>query len=211
MKLVIAFRVLFLSIISAQVSASIITIDFNDPTKIGSYYLDGQIAYSSDELNLGTTGAWGALIISSPPSNYQGGPNNGTPYLQSSMFSSVFIETTGNMTFDFLNFDLGEYSQYNPTSQVTLTGQRKTGEILQTILTLDGIFDGIGGVNDFQNITLGSNWTDLTSVSFSSEAYSLDNLVMDVKSTVQEVPEPQSLVLFSLGLFGMRLLRKKQK
>jgi len=115
------------------------------------------------------------------------------------------------MTFDFLNFDLGEYSQYNPTSQVTLTGQRNTGETLQTILTLDGIFDGIGGVNDFQNITLGSNWTDLTSVSFSSEAYSLDNLVMDVKSTIQEVPEPQSLVLFSLGLFGMRLLRKKQK
>ena len=82
---------------------------------------------------------------------------------------------------------------------------------------LDGIRDGVGGVNDFQTFFLPSSFTDLTSVVFlgtrnpddtlfefeSFSAFALDNIL------VTAVPEPSTITLFSLGLVSLWYFRRR--
>jgi hypothetical protein len=83
--------------------------------------------------------------------------------------------------------------------QVSITGNVFGGGLLNMLVTLDGIRDGAGGVDDFQIVNL-VGWTNLTSVVFTGVNalgafgdYSIDNIVVD------SVPEPVSFLLFGVA------------
>lgn len=106
-----------------------------------------------------TLGASGAFDIISPSSSYTGGPYNGTPYLHSSIYSSVSINTLNSTEkLVLLGLDIGEYSAFAKTQTVGLTGYRIDGSVVSTTISLDEVFDGDSILNDFQTITFDSNW-----------------------------------------------------
>jgi len=71
-------------------------------------------------------------------------------FLQSSIFSSIYIQANQSDIFNLISFDLGEYSSYASNSSVTITGFKNNGNQISTTHQLDGLFDGLGNINDFQ-------------------------------------------------------------
>ena len=178
--------------------AKIISINFEDPALVGTYYLDGELVLNTP-VQIGTTGINGAADILAPPTNYTSGPNDGNAYLHSSVFSSIFIQASQNDLFNLVTLELGEYSSYTSNGAVTITGFKNNGNQITTTLQLDGFFDGLGGINDFQLITLDTNWSNLTRVEFDNSAYSLDNIQLDINP----VPIPAAFWLFGSGVIGL--------
>ena len=185
-------------VLSTSVNADIVSIDFEDPILTGQYFLDGDLVTNSP-VQIGTTGSNGAADIIAPPASYTTGPNNGSAYLHSSIYSSIYIQAHQSDSFDLISLDLGEYSSYASNSSVTITGFKINGNQISTTLQLDSLFDGLGGINDFQLIALDASWSNLTRVEFDNSAYSLDNIQLDLKP----VPVPAAVWLFGSGLIGL--------
>lgn len=185
-------------VISSNSIANVITIGFEEPSLSGQYYLDGELVLTSP-VNIGTLGINGAADIIAPPASYTSGPNNGSAYLHSSNYSSIFFQANQNDIFSLLSFDLGEYSSYTNNDSVSITGYKNSGGQITASFQLDGLFDGLGGFNDFQLVTLDTNWSNLTRVEFDSSAYSLDNIQIELNP----VPVPAALWLFISGVMGL--------
>ena len=82
-----------------------------------------------------------------------------------------------------------------------LTGTQADGTVLVEELAIDGIFDGLGGVEDFQHYDL--DWTNLVRVDFETQGVSFDNI------NLAAVPEPSAILLFIGGTLTF-LFRKYQ-
>lgn len=190
--------------VSPVASAGLVTLDFEAPSIVGRYFLDGEL-FIDDSVQAGTTGVNGAASIINPPASYTTGPNNGSAYVQSSVDSSIFIDSAGYGVFSLLSLDLGEYSQYANTVSVTITGFKQGGGQVSDILQLDNLFDGLNGMADFQRLQFDSDWSGLTRVEFDSGAYSLDNIQLNLAA----VPVPAAIWLFASGLVGILGLRRK--
>ena len=185
-------------ILSTSANASIVTMDFGEPSLVGQYFLDGELV-TNTPVQIGTLGSNGAADIIAPPVSYTSGPINGSAYLHSSIYSSIFIQANQSDIFSLISFDLGEYSSYSSNDSVTITGYKNSGTQITETFQLDSLFDGLGGINDFQSITLDANWNNLTRVEFDSSAYSLDNIQLDIN----QVPVPTAVWLFGSGLLGL--------
>ena len=68
-------------------------INFENPSLAGQYFLDGEYL-TENAIQIGTIGVNGAFYILTPPGSYISGPNNGSAYLHSSIYSSIFLQTT---------------------------------------------------------------------------------------------------------------------
>ncbi len=185
-------------VISSGSIADIVSLDFEDPLLAGQYFLDGELV-ANTPVQIGTTGSNGAADIIDPPSSYTSGPNNGSAYLHSSIYSSIYIQASQTDFFSLISLDLGEYSSYASNDSVTITGFKNSGNQITTTFQLDSLFDGLGGINDFQLITLNSSWSGLTRVEFDNSAYSLDNIQLDINP----VPIPAAFWLFVSGVLGI--------
>lgn len=93
------------------------------------------------------------------------------------------------------------------TNNINITGLKSNGQILSANFEIDGLFDGIGGISDFKLFAF--NWSDLIRVDFNSVGFSFDNIT--VSTVLVDVPEPPTLVLFGLGIFGLLIKRRKQQ
>jgi hypothetical protein len=185
-------------VLSTSVNAGVVTLDFDDSSLANQYFLDGELV-TNTPVQVGTVGINGAADIINPPASYTSGPSNGSAYLHSSIYSSIFLQANGTDTFNLLSLELGEYSSYAAPATVNITGFINGGGQVSTHISMDGIFDGLGGVSDFQFATFGSNWSNLTRVEFDSNAYSLDNIQLDINS----VPVPAAVWLFGSGILGL--------
>jgi len=193
-------------VLSTSVNASVVSLNFEDPSILNKYYLDGELI-ATTPVQIGTSGTGGAADIIAPPASYTSGPNNGSAYLHSSSYSSIFLQANGIDVFNLLSLDLGEYSSYSVNGSVTITGFINGGGQVSTTLSIDDVFDGLGGVNDFQLITFDPSWRNLTRVELDNAAYSLDNIQLDMNP----VPVPAAVWLFGSGLFGLIGIARRKK
>ena len=170
---------------------------FQDAYGDGDRYVEGDYFVES----VSTPRHHGSLIRFDPfdPRSLDIVPNNGTIHAGATYFSNVSIQRNDDAPFTLVSLDIGEYSEYaSPPSAVTLVGHRFDGTTISSSLSLDGQFDGYGGIDDFQNYTL--NWEDIVKLEFQGYVFSFDNVVME------SIPEPTTLVL--LGFGGLILRRR---
>jgi hypothetical protein len=133
-------------------------------------------------------------------------PTTPTSTVMATGFGATTVTLTNGGTFSLQTVDLafGPFNHNNLQSDTTLvTGNQLGGGQVSALLNVDYSFD-----------TYTLNWSNLTSVVFSelqagSEYLAFDNVVYDSQNG--NVPEPESLALFSLALAGLGLTRRKVK
>jgi len=185
-----------LLIISSNTFASTI-LTFNNPPVIfqdgygpGDQYVEGDYMLS----NAVDPGGHGSVIRFNPFNQNALVPNNGTVHVGTTLFSNPWLQRTDGGAFSLLSLDIAEYSEHVTwITSVSLTGHMQNGETVQATLALDGVFDGIGGVEDFQKYVL--NWDKLVRLDFNTDGIAFDNI------EVSAVPIPTAVWLFASGLF----------
>ncbi len=133
----------------------------------------------------------------------------------------VSMASSGGGTFGLTSAWFGESYLPQPfqpanATQVVVTGNLFGGGTITKTITLDGIFDGIGGVPDFQTELFDASWVNLTSVVFNGtggfdEGWGLDNVVVDLTPAVSPdpVPEPGTLLLIGSAAAGAIARRRR--
>lgn len=144
---------------------------------------------------------------------------NGSNFLLTEMSQTINMTKTGGGTFTLNSFDAVENSllSYTTGSYMRVVGVLLGGGSTTQTFSFDRLFDGPGGVADFQTFALDGAFTNLMSVSFTAlnanfgatASFGLDNLTFDATTT--QIPEPGSIALLSLGLAGLGAMRRKQK
>ncbi len=115
------------------------------------------------------------------------GLGNGTTYLVTDDYQGIqtmTISPVGGGTFPLQSIDFGEALNTNNrhATFVEVTGNLSGGGVVTKLVTLDLVFDGPGGVNDFQTEVF--NWTNLVNVVLdgggpnSYDYYGIDNIVI---------------------------------
>lgn len=186
----------------ASQSFAAVTLDFDAPSvPFQQGYGEGDL-YSEDGFQFGTVNApghVGAMIRFNPPAQNVVVPDNGSIHLGISMFTTPYLQREDGGVFNLNSLSVGEYSQFAANaSQLNISGTLAGGGSVSAVLSIDGIFDGAGGLDDFQSYDL--NWENLVRVDFNSELVSIDNL------QVEAIPEPVTVafLLCAMGVFVVR-------
>lgn len=122
----------------------------------------------------------GLKLVSSPTKDR---PNNGTPYVNMGLQPGApqWIRPLVRGRFSLLSADVAEYTT-TVKSMVRVIGYRSDGGCLTNDIALDGVVDGLGGADDFQQVVF-TNWVDLAAVEVCGDRFSLDNLAYALSPT----------------------------
>ena len=178
-----------------------IVIDFEDIGHDACFYFVSD-PISAQGFLLTDPVAGSNLFTCNAASDPRGYATNGTRTL---LTRNLVITHGAGAPFDLISFDLGEQSsdEYTPDPHVWVVGTKQSGGTVITDFTADGLFDGPGGIADFETLFPGDEFSDLASVQItdlSSENFFLDNISM--------VPEPGTAALLMLGLTGLFAARR---
>lgn len=215
----IFFSLVLFMIIFINGQAGALTIDFEDVavapgtmTLIGDvisrgflfqcdYFTTNYCANLANNYNLGGTSSsidnGGTFIVLNNRLSPQGPP-----------IPSVMEAVSGEI-FSLTSIDFSEFG--DPIDQaarwINVTGYLSGGGTVSQLVTLDGLYDGPGGINDFQTEIF--NWSSLTKVEFLGSGSNLVINMFGLDNAVVTVPEPATMLLFGSGLFGLWGLRRK--
>ncbi len=203
----IIFTVLLFPALS---SATMITFD-DDPPAFQQAYGEGSI-YEEGDYFLSTTSDHpvdsGSIIRFNPDTQSGSVPHNGSIHMGATYFSNPWLQRSDNGAFDLISLEIAEYSEFvQPPVPLNITGLTTEGQVLSANLFIDNIFDGAGGVNDFQFFSL--NWSNLVRLDFNDTGFSFDNIHVNSPS----VPEPSTIALLGFGLAGLAVaeVRRRRK
>ena len=133
--------------------------------------------------------------------------NSSSGYLSFLHGSSLRFEMNDSSLFDLGSIDLSEYSTvFIAPKTVTFTGYYSSGATISQSFTTDGLFDSVGGINDFETFTFGSGFSNLSYVETSTNIFAMDNLEINAA-----VPLPGALYIFITGFIGLIGFMSKRK
>ena len=113
--------------------------------------------------------------------------------------SSMTLQLSSGGLFSLGTVDLAEYSSVFDGNKIAVSfiGHKDNGVTVFQNFTIDGLRDGVGGIDDFETFTFSSDFTNLVYVEVGSTIFSMDNL------SVSAVPIPAAVWLFGSGLIGL--------
>ncbi|RDH84512.1 MAG: hypothetical protein DIZ80_03275 [endosymbiont of Galathealinum brachiosum] len=190
-------------------------INFNDaPTHISGGESIGPI-YSESGFNVSTKENAGVFSLWDGWQSNRGSSNGTTTgFVYNDLYDyEVHFRVSSNddSAFSIQSIDLGEVFNENDSSYYRngmngiITGVRTDGSIVGMSLQLDGVSDGIGGVEDFETFSFDSDWTNLSYVDFdfTRDAIGYATYINFDNIVVSSVPIPPSLFLFGSGFIGL--------
>lgn len=188
---------------AVDASASIVT--------FGTTSLGGVVSYS--EAGFKFTGTGGSALLVNGDSSNCICVDNGTPWMGAfnssfALADTIVMKAADGHLFNLVSFDGAEsfsssIGRIYWAAAIRVTGVLADDSVLVADFALDQISDGPGGVADFQSFTTGLTGAfkelRFSGVLGNGLDFTIDNLV----ATEASVPEPGSLVLVGLALFGL--------
>ena len=161
-------------------------------------------AYLESGFRLTTTNdpGFNGAIIRFNPSGNAFLPNDGTIHFGATYFSNPLLDRPDNGLFSISQIDLADYSQGVVVPNIAFRGNKADGSLVNTTFTLSTQFDP-----NFHSFQFRSAWTNLRSVSFLTQGFAWDNIV--VTPSGGSVPEPTG-ILTGLLCFGVAALRRRR-
>ena len=157
----------------------------------GREYLEGGFRLATS-----TAGGYFGSIIRFNPSGVSVLPNDGTVHFGATIYSRPVLDRPDGALFSIEQIDLAHYSQYFVTNHVNLRGNKPDGTFVSASFTLPSWFDPA-----FHAFQFDQSWSGLQSVSFLTDGFACDNIVVSV------VPEPCCASLLVVGLLSVQLRR----
>ena len=179
-----------LAVVSFNVNASVIT--FDPPPCLTCGYLLS--SYEESGVNFsGEFAHYGMGSNSIAVNDSTGGA------IRFSYGSSMTLQLSSGSLFSLGTVDLAEYSSVFDGDEIAVlfVGHKDNGITVFQNFTIDGLRDGVGGIDDFETFTFSSDFTNLAYVEVGSAVFSMDNL------SVSTVPIPAAVWLFGSGLIGL--------
>ncbi len=157
--------------------------------------------YIEDGFRLTTSniGANFGSIIRFNPSGVTFLPNDGTVHFGATYYSHPLLNRPDGALFTIDQLDLAHYSKFVVTNQVTFRGNKPDGTFVTVSFTLPSTFDPT-----FHTFHFDQSWTGLQSVSFNTDGFAWDNIMLSV------VPEPHSASLLAVGFLTLYLRRSRR-
>ncbi|MGI8605491.1 MAG: hypothetical protein ACR2OZ_21155 [Verrucomicrobiales bacterium] len=139
--------------------------------------------------------------------------NESTGFLSVIHGDQVSVRSTSGALFDAVSVDLAEYSDvFRFPATIQFFATQSDGTSISTVFVTDGLFDGPGGIADFQTVSFPSSFKNLQSVYTKTinifggdNAFSMDNL------TVNTVPEPNVASMIICGILVIASFRRSIK
>jgi hypothetical protein len=176
---------------SVAITCRAVVLDFDSPPLAPGdqdSYGSGQ-GYLEDGFRITSTGGSGSIIRFKPPNPFSTLPDNGTVHFGATYDSYPMLDRPDGQLFSFAQIDLAHYSDSFIRDRISLRGDRVDGTSVNVELQLPSSFDPM-----FHTFQLNASWTDLRRVSFLTDGFAWDNIV------VTAIPEPGSVTLGCLGV-----------
>jgi hypothetical protein len=175
-------------------------LDFNSVST--QFWIDN---YSESGFNFSRTFGDGMGTMADPVSYWNGnGTGNLLTWTNIGSDSGFTLTSGSNQNFSLASFDYGNgyvAGNDNPT-QFIVTGTTGLGGTVSAVIDHSGL--GIG-TYDF-----GTGWDNLTSVTFDAVGASNRAIFDNIVVNAAQVPEPATLALLGLGLFGFAATRRRK-
>jgi hypothetical protein len=204
-----------------------VTIDFNSASTIPSGGISNGNPYVEDGFAI-STDYWTGVNALQDGWQSNRGSSNGTT--TADVFSAA---NTTVVNFDLVRvdggaftlgsidlaelFNNGDFAFSAAARSVAVTGTTVAGGTVSATLDIDLVSDGIGGVDDFQTFSFGTQWVSLLTVNFRASRpgpasngfgtyINFDNIVASAHT-----PIPPAVWLFGSGLLGLVGMARRKK
>jgi len=159
----------------------------------GGHYYEGEFVSTTSGLN-------GAFIRFKSPYSSNMVPDSGSVHVGTTYGCVYELERIDGKPFNLESLRFGEYSLYARNPAINIQGIKADGSVVFSSFNIDFIFDGPGGVEDYQLASFGPEFKDVVKVKIPTEVISFDDVKVSWKSndngqnlTVKNKIQPENI------------------